>query len=89
MSKRQETLIRVATKELQGIRGVESAFIDGRQIYVVAHEHRDVDWGLLIAAEDRIDDQFQGVEVSVRAHQGRGVDSMFPSLRCLFKAESQ
>lgn len=78
--KRSETLAEVAQKRLSSVKGVEAAFLTGegdeRSIIVAAEEHGIVERSLLIDIEEELSDRFGFVEIRVRAHQGRGVESI-------------
>ena len=74
-------LFSLPTKRLQGVAGVEAAFLQGDLIFAVAREFSEVDWEALVEAEDAILNQCPKIrEVRVRAHQGRIIDDMFPGL---------
>lgn len=74
-----EELLKAATEQLHDIPGVEGIFVDGGEVYVVALEHDSVDRDALLDVEDRLEKQLgQDVIIHVRAHQGRGVDSVKP-----------
>ncbi len=72
------------TTSIKGVRGIEAAFIEGQHVYVVAREHRDVDWEALMGVEDALVDRFPEADITARAHQGRDVAQMFPQMRRIF-----
>jgi hypothetical protein len=67
---------------LRHVPGVEAVYRgrNGHVFYVVAREHRDIDWERLMAAEDMLRELDPEADVSVRAHQGRDVGAMFIGL---------
>jgi len=73
------TIESAAKEALQSVPGVDGAFLvgsgDERTIFVIAREHGIIDRGALLDIEDNLTKQFGYVELSVRAHQGRGLDS--------------
>lgn len=79
-----ESFPNLVSEQLRGVSGIEAAFMDRQRVYAVAREHRDVDWGAFVRAEDVIQDKFPGVYLSLRAHQGRDLLQMFPQMRRIF-----
>lgn len=72
---------------LSQIPNIDGAFIDDSTncVYLVAREHQDVDWGMVLEAEDDLAVS-HGIhlDVTVRAHQGRPWESSFPYCRRLW-----
>jgi hypothetical protein len=70
---------------LRAASGVDAAFLgrDSQTIYVVAEQHSSVDGADLVDVEDALSVRFGRVEVTLRAHQGRDPEAMFPGLRRL------
>ena len=75
----KRSLQRTAADQLRVLAGVEAAFLSGtddeRKIIVVAREHGIVNRSELLEVEDRLVEQFGSLEISVRAHQGRGLSA--------------
>ncbi len=61
-------------RALSSVPGVEAAFLNGKTIYVVAREHEMVDRQALLEVEEKLAPW--EIEIHVRAHQGRGLDSL-------------
>ena len=71
-------LIEKIKKIINEIKGVDAAFLDDRCIYLVAREHDCVDYQEVLSAEDILNEN--KFEISIRAHQGRDPQKMFPGL---------
>ena len=73
----QPTIESKARAMLSHLKGVDAAYLTGagdeRTVLVVAREHGIVDMGALIDIEDLLIKEFGWVEITVRAHQGRGL----------------
>lgn len=59
---------------LRSVPGVEAAFLNGKAIYVVAREHGMIDRQALLDVEEKL--ARWEIEIHVRAHQGRDLDSL-------------
>jgi hypothetical protein len=84
---RARTLEEEAASALRTVPGVDGAFLTGtgdeRTIIVAAREHGLVPRERLLEIEDRLAERFGYLEISVRAHQGRGL-SVFDGLTKIF-----
>jgi len=73
-------LAQAAAAALRSVRGVDAAFLGETTtstiIYAVGREHETVDACGLREAEARLANAYDQVEIHVRAHQGRDVDSL-------------
>jgi len=67
-------------RALCSVPGVDAVYLsaDRGVVYVVTREHGDVSWERLLEIEQGLPN---GMQVTVRAHQGRDPREMFPGLR--------
>lgn len=59
--------------------GAEHVAVCSDSLYIVAKEHEDIDWNVLVRMEDTVMALLDVDNLSVRAHQGRGMDEVVPS----------
>ena len=75
---RRDILLGLIREHFQGIHGVDAAYLDRNHVYISVKG--GTDWEAIVGAEDILTAEDDTLEFSVRDHQGRGPESLFPAM---------